>query len=359
VAVIDLEEVRDPYKAPRDADEFERQEGPRLRRLIYRNLGGLRPPDAADAAADIMEKLVQKQIWAQYGDVESRHTGKRVTWKHYVSQLAVRYCLGKYEQYGKKFTREPLTVDTTVGSGSSTWGEMNGPRHEDSYPSVEELEFIEHVRDWLAIHPVMPAPWPCSMLEVIDAMLERASRSEPFSVQFLSRHFSIPMAEARKIMALLREMITQARAAREEIHKVVLGGVEITAADLAVALGRLKKLTGNRVAPAFGDHPLALAEPRNRWYVTLARQEIKTRPELKQPIGRHAAGTKNGGHSTQVKDALIAAFERMLMEAGAPAPEPPVTLADEFESRLHRMGVPGMTLPTIEALRKAFIDTVE
>jgi hypothetical protein len=349
VAVI-TDEARDPYQAPKDADEFERMDGPRIRNLLYKKLEGLRHEDRADAAADIMEKLVLKQIWSQYGDVESQHTGKRVTWKYYVNQLAVRYCIGKMEQYGKKFSREPMMVDRPAGDGTSTWGELFGPRHEDTYLPDEDDPF-ERMRDYVALHPSRPAP--LSTLQLLDHMAEWARSGESTSVYAVAKRLDLTHAEAKAVMASLRGALAKAVQSKTKIRRFCLGGVEVSAADVQTFIDRLKAQTGNRVAPALKGHPLELAEPRNRWYVTFARQEIKRRPELKIARGTHTNGKTGGWHNNQVKVALIAGLERLLTEAGAPDPELPLSLEERAQAEIWKTGIQ-LDARQVDELVKAF-----
>jgi hypothetical protein len=331
---------RDPYQAPRDAEEFERLDGGRIRAFAASRLSGYRAHDAEDAAAEIWEKLVTNQVWLQYRtDHASKHTGDPVTWKYFVNSKVVLYTRGKSEAIGTRHWREPLKCDEPAGESGATWAEAFGGGTVDEYPSLGDDSY-ESLRDWLALHP--PEPAPCSMLELLDALAEAAGAGERLTRNVIVRELGLAPGEASNAMVTLRAALREAQEAPREIHRFTLGGVDLTAADIRTAADRLRRSKGNRVAPAWAGHPLEAADPG--WYVRFAKAELRARPELKIRRGTHATG-----HNSQVKVALIAGLDRLLTELGAPEPEPEVTNLETFEAELHKLRIPGLPVRHILA----------
>jgi hypothetical protein len=328
------ETARDPYAAPGSAEEFERLDGPRVRTFIAGRLSEYRAEDRADAAAAIWTRMVENQVWEQYRSTHvSAHTGRLVSWKYFINSKALLYVRGWREKLATGEWREPLRCDAPVGDGASTWAEVHGGGVTDSYPSLAGDDSFEALRDFLALHP--PSPAPCSMVALLDELHDRASMGEKVTRSAVAERFGLSVAQAAEVLASLKAALKDAKGAELTVHRVTLGGVQVTAADVRTAIDRLKAAKGNRVSPAWRGHPLEKAE--QGWYVRYAREELKRFRELRGRKGGHY----EGGHARDdIKRALIHRLERVLTELGAPEPEPEVTAQDLFEAELHRLGIP-------------------
>lgn len=353
----------DPYVPPVDAEDMYRRDGKYILGLVRKLLGGSLQ-DAEDVAADITEKLIASDVIGMYNPEHvSEHHGKkvRVTWRAFLSSNIAIRVRGKRETLARRAHREPLLCDTTVGEAGQSWAEHALGGNWDDYPFLDDASFFSRLRDYIA---TVPATWdgPCSLLALFDEMVDRLRRGEPaMSRRMVAGEYGISVSAAAARLNGLRESITAAGTDPPGIPEFDIAhtGQSLSAADVRSAAEALRAARGNRVQPALEAiaHPLAKA-PKN-WYLKFAREEIRAYPEIKVPIGTHAAGAPgegwgSGGHSDQVKRAVIHRLERMLTEAMLPVtapepdPEPDPTRRDIFESELWH--ITGLTPEQVDAV---------
>ncbi len=343
--------------APADSEELFERDGPYVTGLVRKLLGpDKRLVDVEDIAADIMEKLVEKDVVGMYDPaVVSSHNGRPVTWKAFLSaQVAIRV-RGKREQLHRNRSRELLLLDNP-SEYHGMWEDRFGPQVWDEYSVLApDEDQYQRLREWLATQPSVPGP--CSLLALFDELTERVRNGESISPTAVKRRFGLTMAEATGYLDQLKSALRELPSAPEP-RLFELDGYTLSAVQLRAAADALKSVRGNRVAPALAaiGHPLATAG--TRWYIALGRKEVSEHPECKVVQGTH--GTF---HNDQTKVAIIHRLERLLatvdeepeLPGPPPAPEPDLTEREKLESQL--WGISGADLSAKQM--DAILDTVE
>lgn len=336
---------------PADNEELYAKWGERVLGLVRKLLGpGHRQQDIEDVAADIMEKLVARNVIGMYeADHISDHTGKPVTWKAFLSHQVALYVRGKREQVTRRAQREPLWCDITLGDGTTRWAELFGDSVTEEYPSLSDAEEYQRMRDYLALHPAEPGP--CSLLALFDELAERLRNGQPLSRAAVQRTFGWSAVSADKYMDALRAALREAVTAPLP-PKFDLGVMVLSAAELTAAIDLLRASGGNRVYPAFALAGHRLAGAGKKWYIPFAKEEIRNFPDIRIAKRTHATG-----HADHVKRALIHRLERMVHEAGGPAPVPEPeeeTQRDLLEAQLWH--IPGLSVTQVDAILAAAED---
>lgn len=333
------------YQAPSSPEEFWERDWRYVRLLTGKLLG--EREETEDVAADIFEKLLARNVPGMYkpGTV-SVHTKKPVTWRAFLSAQVALYVRGKSEQVARRQWREPLLCDATVGRDeATTWVELFGSHSDDEYPSLAS-DFVPRVRARLAALP----PWEgTSLLDLFEEVLARVREGEKPSLAFLRRRFGLTVAEAEQAMARLREEVSLSAV---PVPAVEIAGVTLTPAEAEQAAKLLEESPGSHVRPVFARAGHKLAAGGTKWYLPVAREELRKFPELKKEGGTHATG-----HVSHVKEALIHWLRRSaagITEVTVLSPPSQPSPAEELEAALWRLGVVGKEqLEEIERLARA------
>jgi hypothetical protein len=331
------------YKAPADEEELYRRDGLYVRRLVAKLIGEARPQDIEDVAADIMEKLVARNVISMYNPgYISEHNGRPVTWRAFLSnQVAVRV-RGKREQLGRRGSRELLIADQPGPDGTTTWAETHGSVHYDEYPALSDVRVYHQLRDYLVLQP--PDPGPLPLLELLDSLLTLVREGKKPSRAAVARQFKVTSSQVAVRMRDLKTALKEAAAMKPPVFK--FGEYELTASQVQDAALALRESKGNRVAPALAAVQSPLADAGTRWFIKFGAQELKKHPELKRDKGTHT----QGGHGSQTKDAIVHRLERVLAEAGTPLPahltapapdepEAPPSPSEQMEAKLWQAGL--------------------
>ena len=207
----------------------------------------------------------------------------------------------------------------------------------DDYSSLDAGEFITRMRGILAAVPPRSARDTCDLAALFDELVPEISETGGFTYAGIQARFGISGTTAGAWLSRLRGVLRQATGR----PLVTVGGVALTADEVAAALKILREAKGIMVRQplARAGHPLAEAE--KGWYHPFAREEIRKFPALAVDPGTHR---KPAGH---VKAAVMHRLERILAEVRrhcvraarrlvpVPAePEPEATPEEEFEAAL-------------------------
>lgn len=330
------------YTAPQDAEEFYRRDAQYVAALVRRFLGpGGNKQDAEDIMADIMAAIVTKEQYLQYDpEYVSERTGRRVTWRAFLSHKVALYMRHKREQVSRRASREPLLCDAAAGESGTKWVELFGGEVWDDYPSLGDDEFLRRMRNYLA---TVSGPWTgrYSLFAAFNELLERIKQGEDFGRREMQATFGITRAQAEEAMARLHTAMAEGYAA-PPVPVFTVCGVTLTAAEVRDAADKLRAAKGNHVHRALSDHRLMAEGPR-KWYLELADAERRLFPDVRTGSGTHR---KPADH---VKRAVIHHLERLLAEALVPPPEPEETRQDLLESELWRIGLSSQQVDAVLA----------
>jgi hypothetical protein len=347
------------YAAPADPEEFYRRDGTYVQGLARKLLGASgNSQDAEDAAADIMERLLVavngegKNALQQYSSsFVSARTGQRVTWRAFLSGKVALYMRGKREQVSKRNGREMLLCDTVTDGAGSRWVELFGGEQWDDYPSLDDNEFCERMRDYLAM---LPDTWggPVSLFSVFSEIAGPLQRDEDVPPL---KELGLTRAQAGQALKELGGIIRDGVLGPKLGGKFEVEGVALTAAELREAVELLKAAKGNHVHRPLARHRLQLEGPKG-WYHPFSAEERRLYPDCAIDQQTHK---KPADH---VKRAVIHRMERMLAEAGGWAavpevtcevvvPEPEVTSDELLEAELWR--IKGLDAAGVDAVLAA------
>jgi hypothetical protein len=332
------------YQAPASAEELYLRDKDYVFGLVRRHLGSDRLCDVEDAAADIMEKLILRNVIGMYrADVVSEHTHKTVTWRAFLSRHVMLRIRGKGEQVSRNRRREVLQLDAPVRPDGSSWGDIHAPGVTDSYPGLAEGDY-DRLRNWLAMQP--PAPGPLPLLDLFDELAERARSGEDIPQARWARKFGLDSAQAVEAMRLLQEALDALPTAPEP-PRFAVGPVTLSVLQVKTALDALRAAKGNRVAPCLQAVRSPLGRLSTKEFITLGKAEARAYPEVKVPVGGHPA------HTSQTKLAIMHQLERLLSGAGVTEPEaeePPTTL-EVLQAKLWH--IPGLQTDQVDAILAA------
>lgn len=335
----------DAYTAPATQEEFWARDWAyvmKLTRALMRDKA-----EAEDVAADIFEKLLRRDVPGMYQPgVVSKHTKKRVTWRAFLSAQVALYVRGKQEQVGRRIQREPLLCDSTVGDGTA-WLDLFGNHADDAYPSLGS-DFVAQVRERLAALPAWDGP---SLLDMFEEVLAHVQDGGKVSLGFLRKKFGLSQAGAEEALSRLRQEVSRSQV---PVTTVEVAGITLTAAEAAEAAALLEAAPGSHVRPVFARAGHKLAAAGTRWYLPVAREELKLYPGLRTAGGTHATG-----HVSHVKAAVVHWLRRaaegasVALEVIVTSPEP--SPAEELESRLWKLGAsPSDVSEIMELARVAY-----
>jgi hypothetical protein len=337
VAASDLDCV------PADMDELARHYYDFIRGMVRKQ--GIPDQEAGDAVQYIFERLEKTDVIGQFDPEHvTEYQGKLVKTKFstFLGAKVMLYSRGERGRIGRRASHElqildrPVTADLDTGL-SALLGSLGASF--DDYSSLESGEFIAQVRARLAAVPPRSARDTCDLAALFDEIVHEIGETGEFSYAGLQARFGISGTTAGAWLSRLRAILRPALGRTS----VTIGGVALTAAEIAAALKILREDTSVMVRQplAKAGHPLSKAEAG--WYRPFAQAELKKFPGLAVDPGTHR---KPAGH---VKLAVMHRLERILAEAGVPAltpdpdpvqvqpdpePEPPVTPEDEFEAVL-------------------------
>lgn len=327
---------KDAYRPPHDAEDLFIRDAVFIRGMVRKSLGpGASGTDVEDVVADIIEKLVARDVISMYDPEHYSHA----TWRTFLGNQVALYCRWKREQVGKRHLRE---VHAPAGD-DGTWLEHVTGQAWDDYPSLSDGEVIQRLRAYLAV-PRGGWDGPVSLLELFEVMVRRATAGEATTRSVLQAEFGLTPAAARTGLSRLRGTLRECLAPR----KVEVAGVTLTLKEAAAAAAALLQARGNRVAPALAAIGSPLAALDTRQYIKLGKAELRAYPECQ--VSR---GSRHANHSSQTKVALIHLLSRLAGTAAvappavAPSlsavpPEPEEVSAEEqLEARLWRFE--GMT----------------
>lgn len=336
---------RDGFRPPADAGELFTRDGEYIRGMVRNRLGPeASAQDVEDAAADIIEKLVRRDVIGMYDPGhQSALTGKAVPWRTFLGRQVELYSRWKRDQVSSRLRRE---VYAPAGD-DGTWVEAVTGSSWDAYPSMTDSQVVARLREHLAS---VPRSWsgPVSLAELFDLMVARAGAGERVTRAVVEEEFGVSPAAARRSLSRLRGFLKAVRHAAPP-PAVSIAGVAMTAAQAAQAADALEESRGNRVSPALAAIGSPLAGLSTRQYIALGKAELKSYPGCKV-----ARGTRHGSHSSQTKVALVHLLRRAaggqaapVTPAPGPAEEPPAP-AEVLEAELWHF--PGMTPDRVEYL---------
>jgi hypothetical protein len=351
--------------APADFSQLVEDYGGALRAFIRNQLAPWgKPEDVEDTLQYILAQLLPdpRATPPRVGIIEqfnpehvSDYTGKRVSFQAFLMDKAQLYCRGRREELKARAKREFLQADDDETDGHQSWTDrFGGTAVWDGYAGLDDSEALERMREYLAARPAGPGERP--LLLLFDEMAARVIAGEPVGPEALRVALKVPRGEMGDYLGQLRLALGSMDRPAGEPELYQVAGLELTAVQFRAAIDALRGYRGHHVLAAFkaAGHPLAGAG--RKWYLPIARRELAAYPELRQPTGGHYAG----GHSTQVKDALLHWMERSLtgcapVPAPAPRAEPRASLA-AVETALRKL--PGATDAKVdaalEAVRAAF-----
>lgn len=293
------------FTAPESREQFWVRDWDYVVKLVRTLLREDARLEAEDVAADIFEKLLVRDVPSMYkGDVVSVHTKRRVTWRAFLSHQVALYVRGKQEQVDRRAWREPLWCDAPVGDGGDKWSEVYGGQVTDQYPSLPDSEFIVRTRAYLAALPEWEGP---SLLELFEEVLASFQENGKVSLQFLRKRLGLTQQQAADYLAALQREISSGLG----IPGFQVGGVWLTADEIAEAARLLRESRGNHVRPVFARAGHRLAGAGKTWYLGVAAQELRDYPELRIATGAQT----RGGHGNQVKVCLVHWLERAAGQA--------------------------------------------
>lgn len=306
---------------------------------------GIPDQDVADSVQYILERLEITGAIAQYDPGHLvEHQGRLVTsrFSTFLGAKVRFYCRGLRGRVLRRAGRELLLLDA---SDKDAGGAQHLTMHEvllgsscDDHAGLDAEDFIRETRERLAAVPPRSARDTCDLVALFDELVAEISQTGGFSYAGIQARFGISPTTAGAWLSRLRLVLGGALGR----PVATVGGVTLTAEEVAAAVKILREASGPMVAQplARAGHPLAGAE--KGWYHLFAREEIRKFPGVKVPAGTHS---KPGGH---VKEAVIHRLERILADASAGAlvppprrpaddePEPEVTPEEEFEAALWR-----------------------
>lgn len=329
------------YEAPSSVEEFCKRDADYVFRLVRKLVDNTLPAsqDAEDIAADILEKLIARDVISMYRpDHVSVHNGRNVTWRAFLSAQVSLYVRGKRAQVNRRNEREMLLCDTSVGDGTTRWVEQFGGTSWDDYPSLSRVQVLERLRNYLA---TVQVSWP--ILTVFEEMVDCVEQSRRFTRVTVQEKFAIRESEAKTWSYVLRNELKKALQSPPITERYPVGGLLLSAAEVREAANALKRARGNHVLPALTEAEHRLAAVGKTWYLKYAAEEIKLFPKLDQaPAG-------GGRHGDKVKKALIHRLERLLV----PVPEvvevePEVSSKELLEFELWR--IPGLTSDQVDGV---------
>jgi hypothetical protein len=279
---------------------------------------GIPPQEADDVTQDILLAEFKADILAMYDPAHTvEHQGKvkNCTFRAFLSARVALRCRGKRDQVNRRLNREVLTCDKPMDENGTRWIELFGPGGEwDDYSEIDNREFIDRMRSYLATVP--RAPDKCDLLALFDELYLQLRERGEISGPLLQARFGVSEITVSAWLARLREIMSGAGDLPRP-EKCVIGGMTMSLADIRWALDILRGAKGIMVAGplAKAGHPLVRAE--DRWYHQFARDEIRLYPELKTDPQTHKTPA---GH---VKLAVLHGLERMLGIGMADADAPP------------------------------------
>lgn len=312
---------------------------------------GISDQDAQDSVQYILERLEVTGAIGQY-DPEHvvMHQGqpRKSRFSTFLGAKVLFYCRGERGRVTRRDSHELKILDAPAyelsdGQAAGHLGELLGAAVLDDYSVLESAEVIRAMRSKLAAVPPRSARDKCDLVALFDEIVAEIERDGGYSYAGLRARFGISGTTAGAWLSRLRSVLSA------ELGRplVTVGGVPLTAEQVAAAVKVLREAPGIMVAQplARAGHPLS--EAAKRWYHPFSAEEIKKYPHLAIEPGTHR---KPAGH---VKTAVIHRLERILAEAGQQAPdpqipaprrpapcesgdEPEITLEEEFEALLWR-----------------------
>ena len=312
---------------------------------------GIPDQEAQDSAQYILERLEKTGALAQFDPGHlTEHQGRQVKTRFstFLGAKVMRYCMGERGRILKRSSHELPVIDSAEGDGLSA---LFGPDRAgicDDYSALDAQDFITRIREHLAAIPPRSARDTCDLVALFDELVAEVERDGGFTYAGIQARFKVSGTTAGAWLSRLRQVL----AAPLGRPAAVVGGVPLTAEQIADAAKVLRAAPGIMVAQPLAKacHPLASA-PKG-WYHPFAQEEMKKFPGLAAPPGSHAKPAGN------VKAAVLHRLERVLSESGVtgsgvpesgapapelpapvPAPEPdpePVSLEEELEEALWR-----------------------
>lgn len=309
--------ARQSPSAPATAEALFRQDGIYIRSMVRRQLGGMASDqDIEDIAADIVAKLVERDVLAMYDP--GHESG--ASWRTFLGRQVLLYCRGMGESLGRRRGRELPILDDT-GDGVSMRDLLVGASWDD-YSRLEDEEFLAGMRSYIAAAP----EWQHGSVSLVDlfdlcvARLRAGERQVLPSRQVVENELGLTTSAARTGLAILRTRLRSVLHRAAPPARIEVAGVELTVPQARAALRALRSAKGNRVAPALAAVDSPLAGLGTKEFIAAGRREVREHPEC-----RTAKGDKST-HGSQTKAALIHMLERLLAFA-APPQEVPARLA--------------------------------
>ena len=176
----------------------------------------------------------------------------------------------------------------------------------DDYSALDAEEFIARMRSHLSAIPPRSARDTCDLVALFDELVAETEQTGGFSYAGIQARFGVSGTTAGAWLSRLRKVLSPALGR----PVTVIGGVALSAEQIADAVQVLRDAPGIMVAQplAKAGHPLAGAE--KRWYHPFAKAEMKKFPGLVAAPGTHAKPAGN------VKAAVLHRLERILAESG-------------------------------------------
>jgi hypothetical protein len=349
VTAITSRPVEAATAAPADYGQMAELYGDDIRRVVSRMLGPSLQQHVDDTVQYVYSKIHPggnrsgTGVIEQYNPaVRSSYTGTPVSFRAFLLNKVNLYSRGRRESLSTHYGRERLTADAPVGGGSS-WIELYGPGQWDDYEALDDEEFLDRMRDCLSsLDEEEGSPPLAGLFDLLAA--ETAVGHIPTQAQ-VSKKLGISAEAAGDYIGRLQGALS----ALPTAVRYEAGGLQLTAAEMRSAAEALRATPGHHVMPAFELARSRLMHCGKKWYVKVARTEMRL-----YPAARIARGTPDK-RTSPVKFALQHWFDRQCPPLPVPEPAaeplPSIDPDDGQETALELLEAALWRLPGADAVK--------